>query len=258
MTTTKAPATVTAPVQATTPGTASPECLSPITVRSSRWHRALIATLGPTVGALLGFLAGTLIAVADGWGWLDAGILLGFHADSGPTWGVLITTAAGGIGGALFAATMIAEALRMKVCPDELELWWDDANVRVKAHAIRHISVARDIVIYGDDDVELARVRNDLDRGALLAALRRAGYGSIHRHDLHEHDFTTVSENSLITEDVRKLLEARAHAVKNGSQGDAELLRRRLVSKGVMVRDMHRPGLRPLHQQFRQLTPLVA
>lgn len=256
MTTTKTP--IPAPATAATGSTTTAPSLSPVTVRASRTHRLLIATLGPTVGVLLGFLAGLLIALADGWGWLDADTLLGFHADSGPTWGVLITTAAGGVGGALFAATMLAEALRMKVSPEELQLWWDDANVRVKGHAIRHISVTRDIVIYGDDGVELARVRNDLDRGALLTALRRAGYGSIHQHDLHEHDFITVTETSLLTEDVRKLLEARAYAVKNGAQGDAELLRRRLVTKGVMVRDQHRPGLRPLHQQFRQLTPLAA
>jgi cysteinyl-tRNA synthetase len=68
--------------------------------------------------------------------------------------------------------------------------------------------------------------------------------------DPHADDFRPWTADDDLEDGNRRLLLARAAAVRNGQHGDAELLRRQLARRGVMVRD--RQG-RPAQQQWRRV-----
>ena len=220
------------------------------TVRSSLFHRVATTLIGPVIGALLGLVTGLLFELAVSTPWLSFNGLFGFGEYVGEPIMLAIATLAGALGGTVFSITMLSEALRMTISPKEIEIAWDDARVQVPAELVRSIVVDRDIVILGDHDIELARVRNDVDSAHLVDALLDCGYTSIINGDPFDYEFRS-EEDCTLCNDVKKLLSARAHAIRAGAHGDAELLRRRLASRGVMVRDLHRRGLRPVGQQWR-------
>ncbi|MDO5701494.1 MAG: hypothetical protein Q4P36_08530 [Bowdeniella nasicola] len=226
------------------------------TVRASRAHRLVAATTMPIAGAVLGALTALALEVIASRRWLGLTNIAGWGTYVGEPVLIAIVVVAGTLGGIAFAAAMFGEALRLHVTPHQLTLIWDDARTVIPAPQISAISVCEDVIIFGPRGSELARVRNDLDRADLLTALDDAGYAPILYHDPHEFEFTTLTPaDTALSDDAHKLLAARGHAVATGAHGDAELLRRRLASLGIMVRDVHRRGRRPLTQQWRVIHP---
>lgn len=221
------------------------------TIRPTFGHCALLCLVGPIVGGLLGLMAGFLFELAISSPWLAVNGMFGLGEYVGEPLMLLIMAGVGATAGAIFAATMLGESLRITVTERDIEVSWDNARVSVPAAMVQSVVIDEDIVILGEDGIELSRVRNDVNSRELIDALIDAGYSSILTRDPYDNEFRAEEDHRGLAEDAQKLLAARACAIRNGAHGDAELLRRRLASHGVMVRDIHRRGLRPLRQQWR-------
>lgn len=222
-----------------------------VVVKASPAHRTLICVAAPLVGALLALALARIIAYAVELNIVDANALFGIDLHHHLT--LLIAGAIGGLGGVVFAAAMLAEALRAHIGPVDITLAWDDARLCVPKRLIRHITIGADLVIFGERGIELARVRNDLDTPALRRALAQAGYLQVSDVDPYAAAFSAATSAPVLTAPIRRLLQARAHALHNRAHGDAELLRRRLAAMGVVVRDVHRRGRHASRQEWRLL-----
>lgn len=226
-------------------------------VRLPRPVRTALFVGHPTAGALLGLLIGLALE------WLaqvSAGFdgLLGAGGHVGEPVALGVASGLGVLVGVLLAVTVYGESLRARVGDRALTLEWDDARVSVPRHLVSAVVLAEDLVLIGPGTVELARVRCDLDRAALRRALDAHGYPEPLTEDPHEDAFAPVCPaGGLATADLR-LLEARSAALTDGAHGDAELLRRQLAARGIMVRDLHRPGRRSAGQQWRAVESLLA
>lgn len=228
-----------------------------VTVRLPRRVRVALFTGHPVAGVLLGLLAGLglegLAQVSEGF---DGVLGVGGHV--GEPVALAVMAGFGLLAGVLLASTVYGESLRARVSSRALTLEWDDARVSVPRHLVSTVVLAEDVVLIGPGTVELARVRCDLDRAALRDALETHGYPEPVDADPHDAAFVPVCPvGGLTTSDLR-LLEARSAALADGAHGDAELLRRQLAARGIMVRDLHRPGRRSTRQQWRAVDSLLA
>lgn len=226
-------------------------------VRLPRRIRAALFAGHPVAGALLGLLTGLGL---EGLAQVSAGFdgFLGVGGHVGEPVALAVMAGLGLLVGVLLAATVYGESLRASVSDRALTLEWDDARVSVPRHLVTTVVLAEDLVLVGPGTVELARVRCDLDRDALREALARHGFPRPTDSDPHGDAFLPVCPAAGLTTDDLRLLEARAAAVADGSHGDAELLRRQLAARGIMVRDLHRPGRRSAGQQWRAVESLLA
>lgn len=222
-----------------------------VVVKASLAHRMLIAVLAPLVGAVLAIAVARILGYAIDLEIIDASALFGI--DLHHRLSILIAAIIGAIGGVIFAAAMLAEALRAHINDAEIILAWDDARLCVPKRLIRHITIGTDFVIFGERGIELARVRNDLDCACLRRELAAGGYQNVSDRDPYAADFSAATSAPALTAPIRRLLQARSHALTNRAHGDAELLRRRLAAMGVIVRDVHRPGRRAERQEWRLL-----
>jgi len=226
-------------------------------VRLPRRVRVALFIGHPVAGALLGLLTALglegLAQVSEGF---DGVLGVGGHV--GEPVALAVMAGLGLLVGVLLAVTVYGEALRARVSDRALTLEWDDARVSVPRHLVTTVVLAEDLVLIGPGTVELARVRCDLDRAALREALARHGFPEPTDVDPHDEAFVPVCPaGGLATDDLR-LIEARSAALTNGSHGDAELLRRQLAARGIMVRDLHRSGRRSVGQQWRAVESLLA
>ncbi|WP_448073752.1 YqeB family protein [Georgenia yuyongxinii] len=161
--------------------------------------------------------------------------------------------------GLVWAGSVLGEALRAHVTSRSITLVWDDARVSVPRSLVAAVVLDADLVLVGAGTVELARVRCDLDRGDLLAALAAHGYPEPLPEDPNGARFAPWRRtDATLPRQERRLLAARGAALAEGGHGDAELLRRQLAARGVMVRDVHRPGRRSRVQEWRAVVPLTA
>lgn len=226
-------------------------------VRLPRRVRAALFAGHPTAGALLGLLAGLAL---EGLAQISAGFdgLLGVGGHLGEPVALGVMTGLGMLVGVLLAATVYGESLRAEISSRSLTLEWDDARVSVPRHLVSAVVVAKDLVLIGPGTVELARVRFDLDAVAFRRALEAHGYPEPLDEDPHEDAFLPVCPAGGLTASDLRLLEARSAALTDGAHGDAELLRRQLAARGIMVRDLHRPGRRSAGQQWRAVESLLA
>ncbi|MFD1506178.1 hypothetical protein FE374_17770 [Georgenia yuyongxinii] len=161
--------------------------------------------------------------------------------------------------GLVWALSVLGEALRAHVSSRSVTLVWDDARVSVPRSLVEAVVLDADLVLVGAGTVELARVRCDLDRAELYAALAAHGYPEPLQDDPNGTQFVPWRRTDTeLPRQERRLLAARGAALAEGGHGDAELLRRQLAARGVMVRDMHRPGRRSRVQEWRAVAPMVA
>lgn len=225
-------------------------------VRLPRRVRAALFAGHPVAGALLGLLTGLGL---EGLAQVSAGFdgVLGVGGHVGEPVALAVMAGLGLLVGVLLAVTVYGESLRATVSDRALTLEWDDARVSVPRHLVTTVVLAQDLVLVGPGTVELARVRCDLDRAALRAALDRHGFPRPSDSDPHDDAFVPVCPAAGLTTDDLRLLEARSAALADGSHGDAELLRRQLAARGIMVRDLHRPGRRSAGQQWRAVESLL-
>jgi hypothetical protein len=226
-------------------------------VRLPRRVRTALFVGHPAAGVLLGLLIGLglegLAQVSTGF---DGILGAGGHVGEPVALGVM--SGLGLLVGVLLAVTVYGESLRARVSNRSLTLEWDDARVSVPRHLISAVVLAKDLVLIGPGTVELARVRSDLDDAALRQALEAHGYPEPLTEDPHEAAFVPVCPAGGLTTSDLRLLEARSAALTDGAHGDAELLRRQLAARGIMVRDLHRPGRRSAGQQWRAVESLLA
>ncbi|WP_043500435.1 hypothetical protein [Georgenia sp. SUBG003] len=226
-------------------------------VRLPRRVRAALFVGHPVAGGLLGLLTALgLEGLAQVSGTFDG--ILGVGGHVGEPVALAVTAGLGVLVGVLLAVTVYGEALRATVSHRALTLEWDDARVSVPRHLVTTVVLAEDLVLIGPGTVELARVRCDLDRTALREALERHGFPEPADADPHDDAFVPVCPAGGLTTDDLRLVEARSAALTNGAHGDAELLRRQLAARGIMVRDLHRPGRRSPGQQWRAVESLLA
>lgn len=227
---------------------------------SVRLPRRLVTALfvgHPTAGVLLGLLAGLgLEWLAQSSTGFDGLLGAGTHVGEPVALGVM--AGLGALAGVLLAVTIYGESLRARVSSRSLTLEWDDARVSVPRHLVSAVVLAEDLVLIGPGTVELARVRLDVDRAALRRALDAHGYPEPLTEDPHDDAFAPVRPAGGLTTSDLRLLEARSAALTDGAHGDAELLRRQLAARGIMVRDLHRPGRRSAGQQWRAVESLLA
>ncbi|MDD9205927.1 hypothetical protein PU560_05510, partial [Georgenia sp. 10Sc9-8] len=160
--------------------------------------------------------------------------------------------------------------LRVVVTDRRIVMTWGDARVAVPRALVRTVVIDQDLVLLGAGTVELARVRCDVDAARLGGALHRHGYPEPLTADPWATRFRpwptpegtatgAPAGPDALTGETRLLLDARARALTEQSHGDAELLRRQLTARGVMVRDI-RPFARRPEQQWRSVamaTPQV-
>ncbi|UNX54687.1 hypothetical protein MF406_17720 [Georgenia sp. TF02-10] len=224
---------------------------------------AEVTTVGPprhtlvAIGAglpAIGIVAGLALALALEWlsqasPTIDGVLGRGDHL--GEPVALIIGAALGAVVGAAGAAAALAERLRATVSPRTLTLSWDDARVSVPRDVITSVILDGDLVLHGPRSVELARVRCDVDRPALRAALAAHGYPEPAPEDPHRGCFRSWRAGQDLDRDADRLLAARARAVAARAHGDAELLRRRLAARGIMVRDVTAPGRHEVQQQWR-------
>jgi hypothetical protein len=202
----------------------------------------------PLVGALAGAVVALgieLIAELTGF---DG--IVGRADHLGEPVGLLVGAVVGLALGAIVAGGALREAMRAEVSNRAIGIHWDDAHVTVPRALVSRIVLADDLVVHGRGGVELARVPNRLNTPVLLGALAEFDYPEPVSVDPHADDFRPWTADDDLEDGNRRLLLARAAAVRNGQHGDAELLRRQLARRGVMVRD--RQG-RPAQQQWRRV-----
>ena len=222
------------------------------TVRPPRGVR-LALRLGYPLAGLLLFLLLTLAVEAAAQASDSFDGVLGRADRVGEPVALVVAGALGLLLGVVWSSSVLAEALRAQVGGRAISLTWDDARVSVPRTLIQEVVVGSDVVLLGAGTVELARVRCDLDRPALLEALAEHGYPAPRAEDPHENVFTPWERSAQdLPRQERRLLAARAEALTDGAHGDAELLRRQLAARGVMVRDVHRPGRRARVQEWRR------
>ncbi|MGO1509545.1 MAG: YqeB family protein [Actinomycetaceae bacterium] len=213
-----------------------------------RVRRRLFLLLGiPAIGLVFGLLVVLVIEVVAQ---VTAfGGVLG-HADRlGEPVGLLVGAGVGLGVGAIVAAGALRESMSAEISERAISVMWDDARVCVRRGIVGQIVVGEDLVVLGRGGVELARVPQRLSSGPLLRALAEHGYPAPRDDDPHAAAFATWTPGDDLDEAAERLLTARAAAVRAGQHGDAELLRRQLARRGVMVRD--RSG-RPAEQQWRR------
>lgn len=204
----------------------------------------------PAVGAFLGLLVALVLETIAHL--TSFGGVLG-HADRLGEPVALMVGAGLGLGlGAIVAGGALREAMRAEVSGRALTVTWDDARVCVPRALVGQIVLGPDLVILGRGGVELARIPQRLGRAALLAALAEHGYPDPGTADPHEADFATWTPDDDLDGATVRLLTARAAALQDGQHGDAEMLRRQLARRGVMVRDR---GGRSAQQQWRRVAP---
>ena len=210
---------------------------------------------------VLGALVGTALALLTEWFAQVTPLydgVLGRGGYAGEPTGLLVGAGLGLLLGLVAAITLLGECLRATVGPRAITLTWADARVSVPRRLITGIVADGDLVLLGPGGVELARVRCRLDRDRLRAALAQHGYPAPLAADPHATSFSAwVSTDPVLDSPVHRLLWARSRALGAGSLGDAELLRRQLAARGVMVRDVRLPHRRGLHQQWRPVTALL-
>ncbi|GAA1624217.1 YqeB family protein [Georgenia ruanii] len=221
------------------------------TVRPPRGVR-LALRLGYPLAGLLLFLLLTLAVEAAAQASDSFDGFLGRADRVGEPVALVVAGALGLLLGVVWSSSVLAEALRAQVGGRAITLSWDDARVSVPRALVEDVVVGTDVVLLGAGTVELARVRCDLDRPALLVALVEHGYPAPRTEDPHEEVFTPWARTAQdLPRQERRLLAARGEALTDGAHGDAELLRRQLAARGVMVRDVHRPGRRARVQEWR-------
>ncbi|KAE8762275.1 YqeB family protein, partial [Georgenia thermotolerans] len=227
------------------------------TVRPPRGVR-LALRLGYPLAGLLLFLAITLAVEAAAQASDSFDGILGRADHVGEPVALVVAGALGTLLGVVWSSSVLAEALRAQVGVRAITLTWDDARVSVPRTLVEDVVVGADVVLLGAGTVELARVRCDLDRPTLLTALTDHGYPTPRAEDPHEEVFTPWERTAQdLPRQERRLLGARAEALTDGAHGDAELLRRQLAARGVMVRDVHRPGRRARVQEWRVIPEAV-
>lgn len=227
------------------------------TVRPPRGVRLALRLGYPAAGLLL-FLLLTLAVEAAAQASDSFDGILGRADRVGEPVALVVAGALGLLLGVVWSSSVLAEALRAQVGGRAITLTWDDARVSVPRALVEDVVVGADVVLLGAGTVELARVRCDLDRPALLEALTEHGYPAPRAEDPHEDVFTPWERTAQdLPRQERRLLAARAVALTDGAHGDAELLRRQLAARGVMVRDVHRPGRRARVQEWRVVPEAV-
>ncbi|MPV38298.1 YqeB family protein [Georgenia subflava] len=230
---------------------------SSTTIRLPLRVRIALCTGHPLAGAVLGVGVALLVE------WLaETSVTFDGVMGAGDRVGEPVAlTVLGGLGllvGLVLAVSVLGESLRAQVSDRAITLEWDDARVSVPRPLIRSVVLDGDLVLLGPGGVELARVRCDVDRGELRRALAAHGYPEPVSTDPHADAFVPVCPAGGLTEQDLRLLSARARAVAAGEHGDAELLRRQLAARGIMVRDVHRPGRRSAGQQWRAVESMLA
>ncbi|MHB1290097.1 YqeB family protein [Georgenia sp.] len=225
------------------------------TVRQSREVRVALLLGYPIAGGLLASLAVLLVEwFAQASPAFDGVAGRGGHV--GEPVALVVGAVLGIVGGAVWGGSALGESLRAVVGDRALTLTWDDARVSVPRTLVRTVVLDGDLVLIGPGAVELARVRSTLDRRDLKEALRRHGYPPAAKADPFAPAFTRWSAGTpeLDTQEHR-LLAARGTALAIDAFGDAELLRRQLAARGVMVREVFRAGRRERAQEWRRAAP---
>lgn len=224
------------------------------TVRGSRRVRVAMLVGYPLAGAVLVTLAVLLLEwFAQTSSGFDGVAGRGGHV--GEPVALVVGAVLGAVGGAVWAASALGEAMRAVVGDRALTLTWDDARVSVPRALVRTVVLDGDLVLVGPGAVELARVRSMLDHRELASALRRHGYPAVVSADPFAPAFVRWDSGApeLDTQEHR-LLAARAEALAIDAAGDAELLRRQLAARGVMVREVMR-GRGGRAQEWRRAAP---
>lgn len=224
------------------------------TVRQSRGVRVALLLGYPVTGAVVL----TLLVLAVEWfaqvsSSFDG--VAGVAGHVGEPVALVLGAVLGAAAGAIWGGSALGESLRAVVGDRALTLTWDDARVSVPRALVRTVVLDGDLVLVGPGGVDLARVRSTLARRDLAAALRRHGYPAPTPTDPFAADFVRWHPGTpeLGTQEHR-LLAARAEALTIDAAGDAELLRRQLAARGVMVREVDRAG-RDRVQEWRRAEP---
>ncbi|MGC5614883.1 YqeB family protein [Georgenia sp. Z1491] len=217
-------------------------------VRARTGRRLSLAVGLPLGGAVVGALLALVVELVAH---LTAfGGVLGYGDRLGEPVALLVGVGLGVVLGAVVAAAALRETMRAEVSDRSLSITWDDARVCVPRALVGTIVLGEDLVVLGRGGVELARLPLRLSEEPLRRALVEHGYPEPQDDDPHEDDFRTWTEGDALDDATARLLAARAAAVQDGQHGDAELLRRQLARRGVMVRDR---GSRPAQQQWRRV-----
>ncbi|WP_425713816.1 YqeB family protein [Georgenia sp. Z1344] len=217
-------------------------------VRARTRHRLALMLGLPGAGVVVGLAVALVVEIVAHLTVFDG--VLGYADSLGEPVGLMIGTGLGLVLGAIVAGAALRETMRAEISERSLLVVWDDARVCVPRALVGQIVLADDLVVLGRGGVELARVPMRLAEEPLRAALAEHDYPEPRADDPHEDDFRPWGEDDGLDDATTRLLAARAAAVQDGQPGDAELLRRQLARRGVMVRDR---GGRPPQQQWRRV-----
>ncbi|GEM_PF-5049771 len=217
------------------------------TVSAGRRHRFLLGGASLLVGAIAGLILGLGIEAVTAQTSFSG--IFGYGSYIGEPILLAATAALGLLFGLVGAIGILHEGLKATITPEHLTFTWSNARVRVRRGLIRCVDIDEDVVVYGDADVELARVPNTFSERELRSALTDLNYPTDADEQCRGLAWTAWTPGSM-TEDWDRLLQARSRALTQGSDDVAEILRRQLAGMGVMVRDS-RKGRRGRHQEFR-------
>ncbi|WP_054952820.1 YqeB family protein [Flaviflexus massiliensis] len=212
-------------------------------------HRLLLGTslilLGATIGLLIGLLIEYVLSFTSFEG------VLGVAAYTGEPIGLAVTVALGIILGLVGTGAIIGESLHAEISDADIHLTWKGASVRVRKDLVSSIHLGTDLVLYCKTGTELARAHTVNPQG-LRAALIHHGYPTPSAQQIGDGEFT--ADLAGLNENQKRIALARSNALRAGNMDIAEILRRQLAAKGIMVRD-RKAGRLKTTTEFRRLDP---